>query len=172
MGDAYVEKLKDPRWQKKRLKILERDDWTCQACSSSEKTLHVHHKVYLPSKEPWDIPENLLITLCEDCHDKEKEEMTASINVLIQTVKEKWLSGDVLDFAFAINNLECDRNPQDLIRALAEFFRARDTINMFIDHFLGDWQDPVMLMTDRKTLEKFKEYTEQAKTEDPKAHQG
>lgn len=27
---TYAEKLKDPRWQKRRLEIFERDDWTCQ----------------------------------------------------------------------------------------------------------------------------------------------
>ena len=26
---TYKQKLKDPRWQKKRLKVLERDDWKC-----------------------------------------------------------------------------------------------------------------------------------------------
>ena len=39
-----MEKYKDPRWQKKRLKILERDKWACQLCDGKEKTLHIHHK--------------------------------------------------------------------------------------------------------------------------------
>jgi hypothetical protein len=52
----YSQKLKDPRWQKKRLEILERDGWKCMACGDKEKTLHVHHIFYLPGKEPWDIP--------------------------------------------------------------------------------------------------------------------
>lgn len=64
----YSEKLKDPRWQKKRLEILERDKWTCRACGEKDKTLHVHHIFYLPKKEPWDIPGGLLITFCERCH--------------------------------------------------------------------------------------------------------
>ena len=29
---GYSEKLKDPRWQKKRLEILERDNFRCQYC--------------------------------------------------------------------------------------------------------------------------------------------
>ena len=40
---VYSEKLRDPRWQKRRLEILERDAWQCQACLSTAKTLHVHH---------------------------------------------------------------------------------------------------------------------------------
>jgi hypothetical protein len=64
----YSEKLKDPRWQKKRLEILERDGWKCRACGDTETTLHVHHIFYLPKKEPWEIPNGFLITFCEGCH--------------------------------------------------------------------------------------------------------
>jgi 5-methylcytosine-specific restriction endonuclease McrA len=47
----YSEKLKDPRWQKKRLEILSGDDFTYQYCGNTEETLHVHHYVY--TGEPW-----------------------------------------------------------------------------------------------------------------------
>lgn len=67
---TYAEKLKDPRWQKKRLEILERDDWKCMACGEKENTLHVHHIFYFPKKEPWDIHNGFLLTLCEKCHNK------------------------------------------------------------------------------------------------------
>lgn len=67
----YSEKLKDPRWQKKKNGILERDKYTCQICYSVEKQLQVHHKYYLPDKEPWDYAEEVLVTLCVDCHKKE-----------------------------------------------------------------------------------------------------
>lgn len=66
---TYAEKLKDPRWQKKRLKILKRDKFTCRDCKSTTKTLHVHHKIYSKiSIDPWEYEDFLLITLCEDCH--------------------------------------------------------------------------------------------------------
>lgn len=65
----YLEKLKDPRWQKKRLEIFERDKWTCRDCEAKDKTLHVHHIIYIPGKDPWDIPSGFLVTLCEDCHN-------------------------------------------------------------------------------------------------------
>lgn len=42
----YIEKLRDPRWQKKRLQILERDGFACQSCYDTETTLHVHHCTY------------------------------------------------------------------------------------------------------------------------------
>lgn len=66
----YSKKLKDPRWQKKRLDIFLRDDWNCQNCGNKDETLHVHHKVYRRS-DPWDVPSSDLITLCESCHEVE-----------------------------------------------------------------------------------------------------
>ena len=67
---SYVEKFKDPRWQKKRLEIMERDDFTCTICGNSEKTLNVHHGYYERGKQPWDYPDIALKTLCEDCHEE------------------------------------------------------------------------------------------------------
>lgn len=64
----YAEKLKDPRWQKKRLEIFERDGWTCKYCGSKEKTLCVHHLFYFKGKNPWEIENGFLLTLCQDCH--------------------------------------------------------------------------------------------------------
>ena len=57
---------KDPRWQKKRLQIFERDGWKCVACGDSEATLCVHHCAY--EGKPWDVDDALLQTLCESCH--------------------------------------------------------------------------------------------------------
>jgi len=62
----YSGKLKDPRWQKRRLKTFERDNWCCQLCGDDKTTLNIHHKKY--GKEPWDVPDSYLITLCEHCH--------------------------------------------------------------------------------------------------------
>lgn len=64
---SYSEKLKDPRWQKKRLLIFERDTWACRCCGDKESTLNIHHTKYIG--DPWDCPDEHLITLCEDCHE-------------------------------------------------------------------------------------------------------
>lgn len=63
MSDSY----KNPKWQKKRLQVLERDGWSCCACDDTESTLHVHHKKY--DGEPWEVPDDWLQTLCESCHE-------------------------------------------------------------------------------------------------------
>lgn len=61
------ESYKHPNWQRKRLEILSRDDFTCVACGDKESTLHVHHIAY-DSGEIWDVPNEYLQTLCEKCH--------------------------------------------------------------------------------------------------------
>ena len=78
----YFEKLKDPRWQKKRLEIMERDEFKCSHCGDDEKTLNVHHKFYRKGANPWDYPDDALMTLCEPCH----EEIGAGIEELLAIV--------------------------------------------------------------------------------------
>lgn len=80
---TYAEKLKDPRWQRKRLEILQRDDFTCRACGAKTETLHVHHIRYFRGRNPWDYKEFYLVTLCERCHESEEDEIKAA------TVKRK-----------------------------------------------------------------------------------
>lgn len=62
----YAEKLKDPRWQKKRLEILQRDEFTCTICQDKTTTLHIHHLKY--KGDPWSVENNHLVSLCADCH--------------------------------------------------------------------------------------------------------
>lgn len=64
----YSTKLKDPRWQKKRLEVFSRDGFKCLACQSAEKTLHLHHLIYSKG-EPWDSPSDNFETLCDECHE-------------------------------------------------------------------------------------------------------
>lgn len=65
---TYSEKLRDPRWQKKRLEVMQRDEFACRDCGSKDKTLHVHHCHY-EKGEPWETGSEFLLTLCEECHE-------------------------------------------------------------------------------------------------------
>lgn len=66
----YDNLLKDPRWQRRRLEIMQRDDFTCNHCGSTKNTLNVHHLYYVKNKMPWEYPDDALITLCEECHEQ------------------------------------------------------------------------------------------------------
>lgn len=93
---TYQEKLKDPRWQKKRLNIFERDGWKCRVCGNDKDTLHVHHKIYKKGEEPWDTPDKFLLTLCESCHDEE------SLN---RAEHEGWLLGTLKELGFLCHDI-------------------------------------------------------------------
>lgn len=67
---TYSDLLKDPRWQKKRLKIFERDEWKCTDCGDSFSQLQIHHLYYKVTLEPWEYPDKALVTLCDLCHKK------------------------------------------------------------------------------------------------------
>lgn len=78
---TYAEKLRDPRWQKKRLQILERDYWCCQSCSDGTKNLQVHHLFYA-KRDPWDYPDDAYQTLCDECHRTRQGIVDSSIESL------------------------------------------------------------------------------------------
>jgi len=65
---TYNQQLKHPKWQKKRLEILDDRNYTCQICEDTEKTLHVHHGVYEKDKLLWEYHRDTLWCLCDSCH--------------------------------------------------------------------------------------------------------
>jgi hypothetical protein len=75
---SYAEDLKHPKWQEKRLRVLERARFKCERCADTERSLHAHHKIYLRGHKPWEYEDYLLECLCEVCHGvahREREEL-------------------------------------------------------------------------------------------------
>ena len=66
---SYSAKLRDERWQQKRVKILERANGHCQDCEKEFKNLEVHHCYYMTLCHPWQYPLDSLRALCRDCHE-------------------------------------------------------------------------------------------------------
>lgn len=67
---TYREMLLDPRWQKKRLEVLDSAGWRCEYCSDGESTLHVHHNRYVKGRKPWEYERSELKALCANCHEE------------------------------------------------------------------------------------------------------
>ena len=66
---TYSELLHDPRWQKKRLKVLDRDGFECTICGEAPADgLNVHHSYYIKGRDPWKYPMESLWTVCNNCH--------------------------------------------------------------------------------------------------------
>jgi len=102
MSKTYSQKLKDPRWQKKRLKTLERDNWVCKKCGDDETELHVHHLKY--HANPWDTPNKYLITLCAPCHQfiekckEDSEDNEYDFNKIKIHKSDNWVGGGRIMF--------------------------------------------------------------------------
>lgn len=95
----YSELLQDPRWQKKRVEVLLRDEFRCQHCGSKEETLHVHHLRYEKGKMPWEYDNGELITLCHRCHEAESkanQDLYEDFKWLKEMWKELGLSNQML----------------------------------------------------------------------------
>lgn len=108
----YTKLLKDPRWQKKRLEILERDEWKCVACGDKEETLHVHHKWYEKGIKPWDYKDKCLVTLCDSCHKFEHTISAISASGLIKAyLSNGFLYSDFPGIACSV----CQKNTTETI---------------------------------------------------------
>jgi hypothetical protein len=71
---TYFEQLRSPHWQRRRLEIMSRDEFTCQGCYDQESTLNVHHKHYIKGRMAWEYGDDELVTLCEACHEDMHEQ--------------------------------------------------------------------------------------------------
>jgi hypothetical protein len=76
----YAELLKDPRWQKRRLEVMQRDNFKCKWCLDEKSTLHVHHLKYKNGLKPWEYPDSTLVCICEGCH----QEWTDSLEQILE----------------------------------------------------------------------------------------
>jgi hypothetical protein len=112
----YAERLRDPRWQRKRLEVMQRDEFTCQECFSSEKTLNVHHGYYIKGNDPWDYPMSSIHTLCEECHEAETGNgLWAKICLTNELAAKGWLFGQFQWIAYMLSQLNRPITPRGLM---------------------------------------------------------
>lgn len=71
---TYQEQYEHPNWQRVRLEVLSRDQFTCKYCGNEHEQLHVHHLRY-QGKFIWNTPVKYLVTLCKTCHKKQHKHM-------------------------------------------------------------------------------------------------
>lgn len=102
-SERYLEKLRDPRWQKKRLEIMQRDGWKCGSCGREDKTLHVHHRYYTPGSDPWDYPDQAFLTLCEGCHQDETKWRGQAEAELLHALRKRFLVQDLINLAVGLD---------------------------------------------------------------------
>jgi hypothetical protein len=112
---TYSDKLKDPRWQQKRLLVMQRDFWRCRDCNNSHNELQVHHCFY-ENGNPWETDDAFLITLCGPCHlvrhEKEREVKRAVSLAMAGMTKAQ------LDEAAALSVNSSPTGAEDLLSAI------------------------------------------------------
>lgn len=69
----FLAQYQTKEWYEISKRIKARDNNTCQMCGCNNKPLSVHHLYYGENGSIFDVNDSSLITLCEDCHKKQKE---------------------------------------------------------------------------------------------------
>ncbi|MCW5981249.1 MAG: hypothetical protein KIT09_24410 [Bryobacteraceae bacterium] len=94
---SYSERLKDPRWQKKRSRIPQRCNSQCEECASTQ-CIEVHHCYYRYGREPWQYPDIALLALCRSCH-KDRADAEMRFRLFQQSLSTEELRGIQAMFA-------------------------------------------------------------------------
>ena len=115
---TYSELLKDPRWQKMRLFIMERDNFSCISCGDTEQTLNVHHLAYRKNTKIWDYDSSEFITLCEECHSYISQNVEHSISIIRK-------NGNEVDQSYYYFDIlaQLDECTPDILKEVGEFIR-------------------------------------------------
>lgn len=140
--------LKDPRWQRKRLEIMQRDNFTCQHCGATDKTLQVHHLWYSKLNKPWEYDDDSYLTLCSRCHEIETECNNELYDDFcdLKTIAGQWgFSKQFLDaviqrMSSMVNDFLCEEEEREL---------DPNVVALFYDAICG-----TQLFSDAKALEK------------------
>lgn len=105
----YSDKLKSPKWQKKRLEILNLRGFKCELCKNEEQELHVHHRFYIKGRKPWEYDNDVFQVLCSDCHEKEhsknnKESIPSKLKPIIKTL-DNFSIGELEELQYILVNI-------------------------------------------------------------------
>lgn len=123
---TYSDKLKDPRWQKRRLEIFERDGWMCQHCGENTEMLSVHHRFYINGKLPWEYDDKMLLTLCPSCHKFETEDIPVQKEMFF----ENFLKAGFLSFVLGeITTTPIERfvpYPSEVFASMIAFYLSNE----------------------------------------------
>lgn len=124
----YSSKFLDPKWQKFRLEVFQRDDFKCRHCGHGESTLHAHHTYYEDfGTDPWNYELHTVITLCDGCHSAEHHyQKTVNKQLMdgINATGASWVDKTVIMTWFQL--LGYKRLPNDYWKVMLMGFRDLD----------------------------------------------
>lgn len=116
---TYAQQLRDPRWQRRRLEVMQEHKFTCEECGMNDRELgelgvqlSVHHVYYLSGKNLWEYPHCLLMCLCIPCHI-ERQEVEVDIYVNVATQLRQLKLAELKEqpiYAFFTEELRCRKD--------------------------------------------------------------
>lgn len=131
----YAEKLQNPLWQRKRLEILQRDNFRCTevGCFDDKTTLHIHHLDYIKGAEPWEYPDEYLTTLCKNCHEDVTKERPVHEKDLITNFRLKLKDTFIQGCAVEIFKTLSSEELHDIIFMLWELNRHHGNLSKLVN---------------------------------------
>jgi hypothetical protein len=124
MNAEYQRLLRDPRWQKRRLEVLNMAEWKCEDCGDGKESLEIHHCAYRADTDPWEYGDNLLMCLCMRCHRKRQEserDFRVEIGKITRKVPLKCLEmvmGEILKYARVITFTDACSKSEQIVGAV------------------------------------------------------
>lgn len=134
----YTNLLKDPRWQKKRLEIMSRDQFKCTKCEDETEMLVVHHKYYDKARMPWEYPDKSLLTLCSSCHSQYHKDEREIIEGIIDNFKRSDFSlTDIWSLSNYMKRIDFIQPDERFISALKVILDDKENQQLIMDYFDG-----------------------------------
>lgn len=140
----YKEQIKSPKWQKKRLQILELHNYTCEICGDTETQLHVHHSRYIKGRKIYEYDNDVLMCVCEKCHNeihnknkevKEEKIYPKYLSELIDLMIERLEKDQYAEFYhFILAIVEYKYSKCDIINFLPQIYVSDGELELFISY--------------------------------------
>jgi hypothetical protein len=89
-------------------------------------------------REPWDIDNESLVTLCETCHETESEFLRESLDCLEEQARIKLFAYQIDDLAAGLNALR-SKHPC-VAEIIAHVMRDEDAFEAAHDHYFSHLQ--------------------------------
>lgn len=102
----FSAQYRSPLWQKKRLEVLEHDEYRCILCGNKDAELHVHHASYIKGRKIWEYEKEDLITVCETCHHRLHESKDRINEIYLPLLQRNHRNGDANNLVYSTCVLE------------------------------------------------------------------
>ncbi len=95
--------------------------------------LQIHHRYYVEDKRYWQYPEKALISLCEECHQREEDALFDAKRDLQRAIG--WRDGEAKHMNLLAEAL--DKAPEhysigDIIGAITELIQNKSVLNQVV----------------------------------------